>query len=235
MTADEDDSAAFGGAAGVDEAPKADAVFVLDVLPKTAKAVGALVLADDATAAGSALGVDKGAEKANDANGFELAFDASALTCSEGFPGAEDAEVEAGLTGTDAGDEVAPVLPKLNPEKAPPDVPVLAPVFAGALTPKLNVDFGAADSSDTVADGLLPNEKLDEAGAPKLIAGAADALDWPNPKVGAGGAVADDPVCQELAQLLQYQCVPAVLTAPLRFGIPRILQTLSAGGSTSTA
>lgn len=229
---------AFAGARDVEEAPKADGVFVLDVLPKAPKAVGALVVAvtvGDATAGGSALGVDDGAEKANDANGFELAFGASDLGCSRVFSGAGNAEVGAGLAEACAVVEAAPVLPKLNPEKAPPEVSVPAPVFAGAVVPKLNADFGAAESPDAVADELLPNEKLDGAGAPKLIAGAGVALDWPNPNDGAVGAATGIPVCQVLAQPLQHECVPALLTAPLRFGIPRILQTWSAGGFTSTA
>lgn len=74
--ADDVDSTSLGGATDADEAPKADVVFVPDDLPNPLNAEEILVLAaaaDGATAAALSLGVDVAGEKANDANGFELA------------------------------------------------------------------------------------------------------------------------------------------------------------------
>jgi hypothetical protein len=124
-------------------------------------------------------------------------------------------------------------LAKLKPENALLDVPVLAVVFAGAGVPKLNdgTDDGVELAGGT-AGALPPNEKpVDEAGAPKDIAGPADGADGPElPKLNCGaaaaGAAVGVPACFTRDQQLVYRENSRLLTAPLRFGIPRILQTL---------
>ena len=147
LTVEEDDSMTSDAAVIAEGAPNAKAVLVLDALPNAPVAVGTVVLAiaADDVVAGRSASVEDAGEKANDAKGFELVFGAPALCCSEEVSRAENVELEVGLTGADAVVGAALAPPKLNPEKAPPEVPVLAPVFAGATAPKLKPCVGAAD------------------------------------------------------------------------------------------
>lgn len=173
------------------------------------------------------MGVVVAGAKANDENGFDFAAD-STLDFTFGASEAENDKVDAALTGADTGVGAAAAVPKLNPWEALLEVPVLVAVFAEAAVPNPNNEgcAGAAEPARGAAGVLLPNEKPDEAGAPKLIAGAADPLGCPKLNADADGA-AGVAACFTLDQYLVKKGILGLLTAPLRFGIPRILETWS--------